>query len=156
MPRKTPRQPPPPAVAQMVHKRNLQREGASKNLRWYFSGPYYQARVCYAMKEAYKNVWPPLVPPRQTRSSLCLDPRLQRAINELIGLKRVIHLENNWLKNAAPPRVLDTFDLTVESVDEHKATTAKNELDDEDMTTTLYALQTQPKRTPGISLVTYL
>ena len=104
-----------------------------ENLRWwYFSGPYYQARLSAAIEEAYRNVCQPLAPPRRTRSGLYLDPRMQNALNKIRGLKRVLHPEEDWLNGADPPRVLDSLDLTSEQP------------------------QPQPERAPDFSLVTYL
>ena len=63
---KTPKMPPPPPGSRMNRVRVAKREGAAKNLRGFFQGRHYQARLKMTIAQAYKNVWPQLEPLRKT------------------------------------------------------------------------------------------
>jgi hypothetical protein len=51
--RKTPKMPPPAPGSRMIRVRVVKREGTAKNLRGFFQGRHYQARLKMAIAEAY-------------------------------------------------------------------------------------------------------
>ena len=112
--RKPPTRPTPPPDARMICRRDPGCEGASKNLREYFSGKFYEARLCRAVEEFRRNIWPPLLPDRRTRLGVIIHQRLKRALAEMLGLRRILGPEHKWMKPNKFKQyyVIDTIDLT--------------------------------------------